>query len=590
MLVNINANGGNDTIIGRNGPGVDNANYYNGTGTGNFVWSVADGTGDDAGKLLVLRSNGTITETLLRVSLNGSGAATIESLGSSLALTGIDTVSNIESLNFFGGGSSTIGTAIRLVTDVGAISGDSAGVNGSVNDDTIDLNALYAGNPTLNANINADRGNDTLVGNAGANYLEGGIGNDSIDGGAGNDGAGYRLHAGLSGTLRTVAGVGADAGRFFVERVDGATVETVLSIEKVGDAVVVTGLNSAAALGTDTLVNIEWLDVAFADNSGQIFVPVGVAAYPQQGGFGNIGGTLFPDTIDIGALYPSEAPLGSTYVNGGEGNDTIIGTAFNSFVEGGAGDDAIDGGSGGNDNVGYTLAAGTTGALRVIDGTGADAGKFIVQRVDGATAETLFRITHTSSGNAIVEGLNSAASFGTDTVTHASGLYFRVQDAADGLYFSIGPNAYVDSGGSWASNGSRLSDTIDVAVLAPGLPAGVGVRIYADAGDDTIIGSSGNDNIDGGAGTDVVVFSGASSDYSITRDAATSAIVVSDLRPGAPDGSDTLNTALHRPRLCRSGIWRIDRGHGWKRAAEWHAWRRHDQRPRRRRRFERRRW
>lgn len=57
-------------------------------------------------------------------------------------------------------------------------------------------------------------------------------------------------------------------------------------------------------------------------------------------------------------------------------------------------------------------------------------------------------------------------------------------------------------------------------------------------GDDTIIETSGNDTIDGGSGTDTVVYRGAHSQYNVAQLSAAS-FRVSDLRPGAPDGTDT---------------------------------------------------
>ena len=57
-------------------------------------------------------------------------------------------------------------------------------------------------------------------------------------------------------------------------------------------------------------------------------------------------------------------------------------------------------------------------------------------------------------------------------------------------------------------------------------------------GDDTLTGGSGSDTLFGGAGSDTAVFSGARSDYSVTRDATY--VYVQDLRGGAVDGRDVL--------------------------------------------------
>jgi Ca2+-binding RTX toxin-like protein len=64
-------------------------------------------------------------------------------------------------------------------------------------------------------------------------------------------------------------------------------------------------------------------------------------------------------------------------------------------------------------------------------------------------------------------------------------------------------------------------------------------------GDDVLVGGEGiagapdNDYLDGGAGYDVARFTGSLSDYSFQVQ-ADGKIVVTDLRPGSPDGTDTL--------------------------------------------------
>ncbi|RAK50813.1 calcium-binding protein, partial [Phenylobacterium soli] len=63
--------------------------------------------------------------------------------------------------------------------------------------------------------------------------------------------------------------------------------------------------------------------------------------------------------------------------------------------------------------------------------------------------------------------------------------------------------------------------------------------IKGEAGDDLLTGGSGNDVIDGGAGSDTAVFSGAQANYSVAVQADGS-VIVTDLRTGSPDGTDTL--------------------------------------------------
>ena len=64
--------------------------------------------------------------------------------------------------------------------------------------------------------------------------------------------------------------------------------------------------------------------------------------------------------------------------------------------------------------------------------------------------------------------------------------------------------------------------------------------IAALGGNDVIFGIGGNDTIDGGAGSDIVQYTGSYANYSITQDAITKSFTITDLRSGAPDGTDVV--------------------------------------------------
>ncbi len=63
-------------------------------------------------------------------------------------------------------------------------------------------------------------------------------------------------------------------------------------------------------------------------------------------------------------------------------------------------------------------------------------------------------------------------------------------------------------------------------------------RLIGGTGDDAFTGGAGDDTLDGGAGDDVAHFSGAWADYRI--ELADGVCTITDLRPGAPDATDTL--------------------------------------------------
>jgi hypothetical protein len=74
--------------------------------------------------------------------------------------------------------------------------------------------------------------------------------------------------------------------------------------------------------------------------------------------------------------------------------------------------------------------------------------------------------------------------------------------------------------------------------------------LYGHAGNDTLSGWGGNDLLVGGAGNDtlsggdegdVAAFSGTHADYTVTFDASTQLLAVTDQRESAPDGTDTIS-------------------------------------------------
>ncbi len=66
--------------------------------------------------------------------------------------------------------------------------------------------------------------------------------------------------------------------------------------------------------------------------------------------------------------------------------------------------------------------------------------------------------------------------------------------------------------------------------------------LNGDGGADTITGGADNDTINGGGNTDTAVYAGAPSDYGFSFNAAggVGGVVITDNRPGSPDGTDTI--------------------------------------------------
>jgi len=549
----LNGEGGNDTIDGGAGSDVAAFNLPEGT-PGSY--RLVDGSGANAGKLVVQRVDGAVVEDVFLITLNGQGSATVQGINSA-AFLGTDTVANVEQLHFLPKGPFDQNKFLAVNLAPFVPSGEQfPHVTGSEYSDTIDLAATYPaldasadinanggrGNDVITGhagrnNLSGDAGNDTLEGLGGDDYLQGGAGDDTLVGGAGNDGAAFLLAKGTEGTLRVVDGTGANAGKVLVELVNNGIAQTVFEVAFIGNgSVTVTGVGIAAHLGTDTVSSVENLDFLIEHYPDPIpaghYVNVPLALFVPQiaNGFAHVGGSAGADTIDLGALYPGAPVTTNLNANGGSGDDTIIGTAGNNFLIGDSGNDVIDGVSGANDTASFQLPFGTVGTMRFVDGTGADAGKLLVQLVKPDTSvETVFKVTITAVGSAVVEGVNSGAFLGTDTVSNIDGLNFAVKlgdgtlSSTQNVTINIAPR---HTSGQPFVGGSETADVINLADY-PGAANANGNR-----GDDQITGTAANNTLTGGAGSDTLR-GGAGNDTLIG--AFTTAF-----GPQPGDGADTL--------------------------------------------------
>jgi Ca2+-binding RTX toxin-like protein len=280
----------------------------------------------------------------------------------------------------------------------------------------------------------------------------------------------------------------------------------------------------------------------------------------------------------------------SDIISGGDGNDTLIAGAGNDLVVGGPGDDVLisdDGLSGGGhdtlNGAGTDLLSGGDGndtlvlvgpGSGIVDGgAGSD-----IFAVSGATSGVHYDTSNTGpqdigGGLGVHTLLNVEVLNGTpfnDTITGNGHFGFLVgspgNDILDGgagsraavLYANSPDGVTVDlriAGPQFISafNGmdtirnveavagsqhdDRITGNDDGNLLKPNDGNDV---VFGMGGDDTIIASAGDDTIDGGSGHDVVRFTGAVSDYKFDfQNGGT--LVVTDLRPGSPDGTEVLN-------------------------------------------------
>jgi Ca2+-binding RTX toxin-like protein len=200
-------------------------------------------------------------------------------------------------------------------------------------------------------------------------------------------------------------------------------------------------------------------------------------------------------------------------IEGTNGADTLTGTAGDDRIDGFAGDDTINDGSG-ND----TIYAG-------------DGNDYIIGRpgndyIDGGAGNDRTDIDFFGFGpqNFTFTGNQTVTHYyGTDTLVSIESAFISGSQYDDTITGGSGDDYLEGQLGNDVLNGAGGNDTI-----------------FGQEGNDTLSGGAGNDHLAGDAGTDTAIFSGSSSDYQIVATGNNFEIQVIDLRPGSPDGTDTI--------------------------------------------------
>ncbi|MEI9886560.1 MAG: M10 family metallopeptidase C-terminal domain-containing protein [Rhizomicrobium sp.] len=99
---------------------------------------------------------------------------------------------------------------------------------------------------------------------------------------------------------------------------------------------------------------------------------------------------------------------------------------------------------------------------------------------------------------------------------------------------NLNPGTFSSCAGMVNNLGIAFGTAIDSFVGGSGADS-----VTANGNGDHVTGNGGNDVLTGGAGSDTAVYSGARADYQVT-DLGGGSIRIQDLRPGSPDGSDTV--------------------------------------------------
>ncbi|WP_207539429.1 beta strand repeat-containing protein [Sabulicella rubraurantiaca] len=566
----LDGHGGNDTLIG--GEGDDALRG----GSGND--SLNGGTGFDV--------------AVFSSEEDGAGAPT---RGAIVNLTGTTQVVNGETLAGF--------TAVDTWSGLDALNSIEGAFGSALGD-------VLIGNADANL-LFGDGGNDTLWGNTGDDTLRGGSGDDTLDGGEGTDLADYSVIydssgfgtmgaiVNLSGVSVTVRGQNV-AARSAIDNWGGR--DTLISIENItgtqfGDVLIgdegsnfIIGNGGNDTIfgngGVDILVSGSGANTLVGGAGDEVFFVSSLSALVvEEAGGGTdslwslVDGFVVPLHVEVAALGGNarlitasnggmqlfaNASLASTLM-GGNGNDTLNGSAFADTLSGGAGNDVVYGNGGADAMIGGTgddiyVVTDPTARITELAGQGID-----IAVLDGNFAFTLdpdvefglminnaHILAASDTGSTLVNFGNLAATLtggtgndtlfgntlsgetlsggeGNDTLVGGGGADTLIGGTGDDTYniqhAGITVIEQAGEGQDFAFvyiNGWTVPLGLEVAQLvglANQLTGGTGAQtlvgntdlaspLDGGAGDDTLIGTSFADRLRGGTGNDVIVSGG----------------------------------------------------------------------------------
>ncbi|HEY2424416.1 MAG TPA: calcium-binding protein [Pseudolabrys sp.] len=493
------------------------------------------------------------------------------------------------------GGSVSVAGLSAQVTLAGTEgANDSLHINALGGNDTINAAGLAAGQLALT--IDGGSGNDTILGSAGNDLLIGGDGNDFVDGnqgsdtallGAGNDvfqwdpGDGSDIVEGQDGTdtllfnganvgekidisangnrarlFRDVGSVTMDLGgiehiqlnmlggpdSITVDDVTGTDV-TQVAIDLSAQAGTGTGDNAADTVTVNGTANNDQINIA---GSGGSVVVNGLAAQVRIDGAEPANDTLIVnggagnDTIDASRLHAGQVGL---TLNGGDGDDRIIGSAGNDVVNGGRGSDVALLGAGDdtfvwNPGDGSDIVEGQAGA-DTLQFNGSNIGEAIDISANGSRIRLTRDIGTVTMDVNDTETINVRALGGEDTITvndltgtdvtnvnvdlgvtgggaddQADTIVLNATEGDDAITVTSNNGVVTVTGlakevtiSNFDTNDRIVINGLggDDAIVASGLETGIQLTLNGGDGADVLVGGAGNDILNGNAGDDVLI-------------------------------------------------------------------------------------
>ncbi len=159
-------------------------------------------------------------------------------------------------------------------------------------------------------------------------------------------------------------------------------------------------------------------------------------------------------------------------------------------------------------------------------GAGGSANRIFETVWDGGGVDTYDLSNYTTN---LSINLNPGASslLSSTQLAYLGNGHYAAGNVYNAYLYNNDARSYIDNAIGGSGNDTLIGNAI-ANVLSGG------------GGNDMLVGSGGNDTISGGAGTDTAGYSGNGANYGIAYNANTQTFAISDLRSGAPDGTDTV--------------------------------------------------
>ena len=430
-----------------------------------------------------------------------------------------------------GGGTNTINySSATSSVDVDLTAGTATGL--SVGTDTLtNIQKIIGSN--YGGILKGSTGNDEIIGGSYVDSILGSLGNDTIDGGAGNNSLSYDLLGIKVVSTSYTANPGYTTITF-----DNGKVDKVKNFANLtgGDAddTIGGGGSSGGGFGGGVIDggggNSNTITFEAETNPVTASLLTGTASGTNNSGdpwsltFTNFQNLIGGSGDDI--LTGNNSTILANTINGGAGNDIIIGTL---------GADILNG-EGGTNTVDYTnitsLLMGSAGITitptsAIVDGftqTLTNFAKIIATGKNDIINDTGASINYDAgAGNDTVNaGLGDDffdGGLGIDTISyvgHSGGsLNVNMSSVDANNYFTVTIGSEIDKVKNFETFiASSANDTIIGSTVADIIYGGAGNDtinggagndgLYGDAGNDTINGGAGNDTINGGAGNDIL--------------------------------------------------------------------------------------